>query len=700
MAICITFFITFFIIMFLHIIQMTSSSNVSVTPNYIITDVGADSVNFTCNVQLTIYEAVHGHWIIWWKDDTIRIVDNDRVLSDPAKYSIYGNSSLNNIDYNQTLQVNNIDESDIGTYTCYLIFMSEGPVIPLSSISDSALIIRNSIPQLTCSNITLKTDSQLEQQRLVCTSSPGNPPITLHWIDHTGTYLTSKSQMGFNATTLVYDLSIASVTSKQWFICRATQEGSTDSNECVIGNRIQLTTENIFTKQVIITPTKITDRSTVGETVTSENTTLHTMTFSEQETGDIESTIIEKVMTTFKVQTEELLQNEIVTSTFKVQNTTAKLTNDNNYDNTNKVVIIVPTLAGICVILFVMAIALIAKHYKKSNNEEIYLKDFPNKRWVAEIDRENEALEEDLDNFESQENNQVITIEFEDDELDTQQLSHTNMVFETDTTDEPNAVVVGQNNIQHNKALSCLNQNTSGHMKSNLETNRQKEKADDLDPCYASVDHGQFTEHQDHQVSNRMNVRHVDIVDDPFYAAVDRKNLNEGDTEAIHEHNNATDYQKDNTGHYSSEYMSIGDMEFSSERLPPLPTVEPKRAAQYKVTNYPAPNGDLYAEVDKSTKSILNRINTLLRKEEEQRNIQADEGDKQPRIFSQFIDDNDGTFCSVPEELTRKRTVTEEEYNASNGENISRISIDSTGSIHYEVDEDAVYTKVIKPQKL
>ncbi|XP_033121918.1 uncharacterized protein LOC117120925 [Anneissia japonica] len=206
------------------------SYSVKLSPEYITVDVGTDAVTFTCTIKLGLFETTSENtMIIWWKD-------NDMVLGNSSKYSVNGVSSSEN-NYTQSLQVNDIEETDHGIYTCTLLF----PKYPPDNIKLSTLIIRNLIPQPICS-----TTSGEPGQQIVCTSSPSDPQITLTWIDNTGGVLTSQSQLTFNETlSLSYTISIES--SNQWFTCRATSTRSADTKECVIGYQTSMTSSRAVT---------------------------------------------------------------------------------------------------------------------------------------------------------------------------------------------------------------------------------------------------------------------------------------------------------------------------------------------------------------------------------------------------------------------------------------------------------------------
>ncbi|XP_033124887.1 uncharacterized protein LOC117123146 [Anneissia japonica] len=211
------------------------SYSVKVSPEYITVDVGTDAVTFTCTIKLGLFEITSENtMIIWWKENA-RIANNDMVLGNSSKYSVNGVSSSEN-NYMQSLQVNDIEETDHGIYTCTLLF----PTKPPDNIKLSTLIIRNLIPQPFCS-----TTSGEPGRQIVCTSSPSDPQITLTWIDNTGgRVLTSQAQLTFNETLLLsYTISIES--SNQWFTCRATSTRSTDTKECVIGYQTSMTTSKL-----------------------------------------------------------------------------------------------------------------------------------------------------------------------------------------------------------------------------------------------------------------------------------------------------------------------------------------------------------------------------------------------------------------------------------------------------------------------
>ncbi|XP_033124884.1 cell surface glycoprotein MUC18-like isoform X2 [Anneissia japonica] len=204
---------------------------------FITAEVGTDSVNFTCRIQLTELEAMISHWIIWWKDNN-KIADNDIVLINSAKYSVRGLSSAATVEYIQILQVNNIKETDYGEYVCTLVLNRPNMT---STSSDSILIISNFIFQPVCSISPSESETGQQQMTLFCTSLPGDPPIVLYWKDNEGNITAIKQQQQNEPVILSYTVSVESLSSNPRFICTAKSTVSTDTKECVIGNLTSMT---------------------------------------------------------------------------------------------------------------------------------------------------------------------------------------------------------------------------------------------------------------------------------------------------------------------------------------------------------------------------------------------------------------------------------------------------------------------------
>ncbi|XP_033121912.1 uncharacterized protein LOC117120920 [Anneissia japonica] len=259
---------TMWVIIYMSFLHLALSYNVILYPKSIITSVGNIAVNFTCTIQLETNETTVAHLIIWWKDNT-RIVENDDVLTSSTKYSVYGISSAAMTEYTQILQVNSIQEADHGMYTCTLVFTSYPPGNTQLSLSSHApIIIRDFISQPRCSAISSNHETGQQQVILLCACSPSYPFMTLHWINNMGGFLTSASQVQFNELlTLIHIVSNVSESSNQLFMCRATSKGTTDTKECVISNLISTTSIAVtqkssepFDERSTVIPTKTTHK--------------------------------------------------------------------------------------------------------------------------------------------------------------------------------------------------------------------------------------------------------------------------------------------------------------------------------------------------------------------------------------------------------------------------------------------------------
>ncbi|XP_033099051.1 uncharacterized protein LOC117102752 [Anneissia japonica] len=257
---------TMWVIIYMSFLHLALSFNVILYPDSIITSVGNNPVTFNCTIQLETNETTVEHWIIWWKDNT-RIVDNDNVLTSSTKYSVHGVSSAAMTEYTQILHVNSIEEADHGMYTCTLVFESYPPGNTRQSLSSHApIIIRYIISQPRCSAISSNYETGQQQVILLCACSPSDPPITLHWINNMGAFLTSKSQVQFNELlAFIRTVSNVSESSKQLFTCRATSAESTDTRECEISNLISTTSIAVtqkpsepFDEKSTVIPTKTT----------------------------------------------------------------------------------------------------------------------------------------------------------------------------------------------------------------------------------------------------------------------------------------------------------------------------------------------------------------------------------------------------------------------------------------------------------
>ncbi|XP_033098317.1 uncharacterized protein LOC117102202 [Anneissia japonica] len=219
-------------------ILKVSPQNVVVSPNHIITDVGAESVTFTCNVDLDPASEISKYWITWKRRrctffygyDETKLAHNDTVF-DKDKYSLHGMSSIASNSITQNLTVHRTEEDDIGIYYCQLI------IAGTSADRDySYLILKNIISQVYCYDYGIKQ----EYRRLICSCYSGYPPITLQWIDKDGNVLAAEHQCyytggGFKCSLckVKYTVHTASLYQDENFTCVATSSGSATTQQCI-----------------------------------------------------------------------------------------------------------------------------------------------------------------------------------------------------------------------------------------------------------------------------------------------------------------------------------------------------------------------------------------------------------------------------------------------------------------------------------
>ncbi|XP_071950634.1 uncharacterized protein [Antedon mediterranea] len=158
--------------------QYTSGSTTTLSPENVAVEVGTASIVFTCVANLSPFEAVTKHWMVWRKDE-IDIVKNGTKLVDATKYRVEGMSYLSTIEITQTLTIFNVDKTDSGVFSC--VFQSLD-VYFVTSSSSSELTVNDPAITLSPEMVTIDEGTHSIVFTCVANLSPIEA-VTEHWME-------------------------------------------------------------------------------------------------------------------------------------------------------------------------------------------------------------------------------------------------------------------------------------------------------------------------------------------------------------------------------------------------------------------------------------------------------------------------------------------------------------------------------------